>query len=125
MTTIARREFMALAAATIGAASAEARGSEIPLGRGFRFEPGGQYFMPTHFGARLPGKASARYLDVTSIAVAYLTDPERLARCLPTPFEVTEEARIMVFYALNRGVEWLAGGSYNLLGVNARAKFNG
>jgi hypothetical protein len=101
MTTIARREFMALTAATLGAASAEARASVIPLGRGVQLEPGGQYFMPTHFGARLPGKASARYLDVTSIAVSYLTDPARLARCLPAPFEVTEEPRITVFYAFS------------------------
>lgn len=125
MTTLARREFVALAAAALGAASAEVRGTEIPLGRGLRFEPGGQYFMPTHFGPRLAGKASSRYLDVTSFAVSYATDPDRLARCLPPPFEVTDDPRITVFYALNRGVEWLAGGSYNLLGVNARARFNG
>ena len=66
MATMARREFLALAAATIGATSAEAREPEIPLGRGLRVEPGGQYFMPTHFGARLPGKASPRRLPARS-----------------------------------------------------------
>ncbi|MCP5118022.1 MAG: acetoacetate decarboxylase family protein [bacterium] len=81
--------------------------------------------MPAHFGRRLTGKASAEYLDVTTMAVSYLTDPVKLAQYLPEPFEVGSEPRVTVFYSMNHEIEWLAGGNYNLLGVNAAVRFNG
>lgn len=89
----------------------------------FTFEPPGRYMMPAHFGER--PRRSARYGDVTTLAVTYLTDRARLARYLPTPFEVGAEPLLSVFYAMNRDVDWLAGAGYNLLGVNASATFRG
>jgi len=92
----------------------------------FEFDPNGSYVMPAHFGPRrFNPKSSGWYHDVTAMVVSYLTDREELARYLPEPFEVGEEALVSVFYARNRQVDWLAGHGYNMIAVNASAVFNG
>lgn len=92
----------------------------------FKFDPNRSYMMPAHFGPRGPNpKASGWYRDVTTMVVSYLTDREELARYLPEPFEVGEEALVSVFYARNRQVDWLAGHGYNMIAVNASAVFHG
>lgn len=88
-------------------------------------DPIAEYHMPVFFGP-LPRKVTRRqYNDVTTIAVSYLTDREQLAKYLPPFFEVGEWPIITVSYACNKEVEWLAGRSYNLVGVTASVKFNG
>lgn len=91
----------------------------------FTFDPNERYMMPGFFGGRPLGKSSARYNDVTNLIISYLTDPEKLSRYIPEPFEVGELPVVTVAYACNKQVEWLAGRSYNLIGVNASVKFNG
>jgi acetoacetate decarboxylase len=92
----------------------------------FKFDPKSSYVMPAHFGPRpMNPKASGWYRDVTSMVVSYLTDREELARYLPEPFEVGDEALVTVFCARNRQVDWLAGHGYNMIAVNAAATFNG
>jgi acetoacetate decarboxylase len=84
-----------------------------------------QFLMPAHFGTMPVGEGSLEYRDVTTMAVSYRTDPVRLARFLPRPMRVAEEPLITIFYAMNRAVDWLAGGGYNLMGVNAAVRFEG
>ena len=92
----------------------------------FTFDPNGSYVMPAHFGPRpMHPKASGWYHDVTAMSISYLTDRDRLAAHLPAPFEVADEARVTVFYACNRQVDWLAGHGYNMIGVTAAATFDG
>lgn len=91
----------------------------------FEFENDRSYMMPFAFGPRPRGHGSARYNDITSINISYLTDRERLARYIPPPFEVGDEAVLSVSYSMNDGVEWLAGRSYNIVGVNAPVVFRG
>ncbi|MBU2644154.1 acetoacetate decarboxylase family protein [bacterium] len=91
----------------------------------FTFNPNERYQMPGFFGPRQFPKASGRYHHVTSIVVSYLTDREQLARYLPAPFEVGELPIVTVAYACNKEVDWLAGRSYNLLGVHAAVTFKG
>jgi len=82
--------------------------------------------MPAHFGPRrFSPKSSGWYRDVTAMVVSYLTDREELARYLPEPFQVGEEALVSIFYARNRQVDWLAGHGYNMIAVNALAVFDG
>lgn len=90
----------------------------------FTFKPESFYMMPFHFGRRAR-KGSAKYGDVTTIAVSYLTDRKMLSAYLPEPFEVGPEPLVSVSYAMNREVAWLAGGCYNLIGVNISAVFKG
>jgi len=92
----------------------------------FEFDDKSSYVMPAHFGPRpMNPKASGWYRDVTSMVISYVTDRDELARYLPAPFEVGEEAIVSVFYARNRQVDWLAGHGYNMIAVNASAVFKG
>ena len=92
----------------------------------FKFEANASYMMPAHFGPRpVSPKSSGWYRDVTLMVVPFLTDREVLARYIPEPFEVADEAVVTVTYARNRDVDWLAGNGYNLIGVNASAVYNG
>ncbi len=90
----------------------------------FKFNPESLYQMPHHFGPRFQ-KGSALYGDVTTIAITYLTDQNLLAKYLPAPFAVGPEPLVSVSYAMNREIEWLAGGCYNIIGVNVSAVFKG
>jgi hypothetical protein len=76
-----------------------------------------------------PGTAGTWYHDVTGLAVTYLTHREAVAALLPDRFTVGAgpgaEALVTVSWASNRGVDWLAGGGYNLIGVNVAATYRG
>jgi acetoacetate decarboxylase len=91
----------------------------------FNFDPNEHYQMPGFFGPRNHVKQSGRYNKVTNINVTYLTDGEQLAKYLPPPFEVGELPLITVSYSCSKEIDWLAGRSYNLIGVHAAVKFNG
>ena len=121
---ISRRGFVAGVAGGLSVArlSAELVADDSP--ESFRFDPSAQYMMPAHFGKR-PRRGSAEYLDVTTLSVGYVTDAKKLAQYLPQPVEPAEDPVVSVFYSMNREIEWLAGGSYNILGVNAAAVFKG
>ncbi len=81
----------------------------------FRFSPDTSYLMPAHFGGS--PLSSWTYADVTTVGISYRTDREALSRYVPECFEITEPV-VEIGYAMNRGVEWMAGGGYNLVAVN-------
>ncbi len=91
---------------------------------GFQFEPGELYLMPAHFGPRTT-EDDGRFDEVTATIVMFETDPERAARLLPPGFEVTDPATVIVLHQENRGVHFMAGRGYNLVGVNLAARFVG
>lgn len=82
------------------------------------------YLMPPFFGALPYPLPPARYRDTTNLTFAYETDGDALTRLLPPGFRLTE-ARLVVSLINNRGVEWLAGGGYNVLAVNVPVAFAG
>lgn len=81
----------------------------------FRFAPDTSYLMPAHFGGS--PLSSWTYADVTTVGISYRTDGDALARYVPECFEITQPV-VEIGYAMNRGVEWMAGGGYNLVAVN-------
>lgn len=83
----------------------------------FEFSPDSNYSMPAHFGGTEGEPRSWTYADVSLIAVDYETELELLARYVPERFEITEPV-IKASYAMVRGVEWMAGGSYTLIAVD-------
>jgi len=91
----------------------------------FEFNPHLSYMMPAHFGIPHTARTSLRYLDVTTIAISYRTDGAKLEQYLPKPLRIRDEPILTVYYQANREVEWLAGGGYNLLGVDATVRFEG
>jgi acetoacetate decarboxylase len=93
----------------------------------------GRFMMPAHFGplVRPPaeflssGIAGSLYRDVSQIFLTHFTDGEMLSRFLPAPFELSREPLVTVNYSMNKGVKWLAGGSYNIIGVFVPATYKG
>lgn len=80
----------------------------------FRFSEDLCYFMPAHFGNREGPPRRWTYDDVTSISISYETDADQLSKYVPEGFELTQPV-LMLDYEMNRGVEWMAGGSYNII----------
>jgi len=117
-------------AATVAAAAADEPTHTVQP----RINGPGGYMMPAHFGPlarpapgefKPSGPGDAPYGDVQSIFLSYLTDVEMLSRYLPIPFELTGEPVVNVSYSMNRSIDWLAGGSYNIIGVNVPATYKG
>jgi acetoacetate decarboxylase len=80
--------------------------------------------MPVSFGQTRPLKAGI-FEDVLSLSTRYRTDKDASAAFLPEPFEPADTPIVTVYYQQCRRVNFLAGGGYNLLGVNLSAHFNG
>lgn len=95
--------------------------------KGFRFEKGAPYVMPAHFGPARQGWDGdrAHYEDNTALTVLYATDPAEAARLLPPGFSVGNPAVVSVSFVMCRGVDFMAGGGYNLVAVNLAARFRG
>lgn len=93
------------------------------MGR-FRFEDDYRYSMPAHFGGRQYVSSNTTYRDVTNLVVQYRTEKEAIDAHVPEALEVTDPT-ITVAFVMNRGVEWMAGGVYNLVAVNVPVRFDG
>jgi len=94
---------------------------------GFQFEEGQPYVMPAHFGpatAGWDGKV-AHYEDNTALTILYSTEREAVSALLPPGFIATDPPIISVSCVMCRGVDFMAGGGYNLLAVNVSADFEG
>ena len=89
-----------------------------------RIEPEGAYFMPVSFGQIWRTKAGV-FEDVLSLSTSYTTDKDALAALLPEPFEPADEPVVTVYCQQCRKVNILAGGGYNLMGLDLAAFFNG
>jgi hypothetical protein len=76
-----------------------------------------------------PGTAGTWYHDVTTLSVTFRTHRDAVAALLPDRFSVgagpDAEPLVTVSWASNRDVDWLAGGGYNLVGVNVAATYRG
>ncbi|MFO7963837.1 MAG: acetoacetate decarboxylase family protein [Desulfobacterales bacterium] len=94
---------------------------------GFEFEEGKPYVMPAHFGPSVEGwnGRAAHYADNTSITVMYATEKEAVSKYLPPGFKATDPPLISVSFVMCRGVDFMAGGGYNLVAVNVSAEFEG
>ena len=84
----------------------------------FKFQENYNYFMPAHFGGYEGHPKPCVYDDVTSIVISYETDPAMLAKYIPEGFELTYPV-VAIAYVMNRGVDWMAGGNYNLICVQS------
>lgn len=86
------------------------------------------YTMPTCGKFRVPKpweSGGMRYGKMTVTSVVFLTDREPLERCLPEPFRSDAEPLVSVYAARCEDVDWLAGRSYNLVGVDVSVVFDG
>lgn len=131
---IGRRTLLAMSPLLAATGSKAAESNPLITVQG-RVSPGqGRFMMPAHFGPlpnAAPGEFKATpgegafYGDVSNIFVTYLTDAQMLRRFLPEQFELSGEPLVSVNYSNNRKIEWLAGGSYNIMAVFVPATYHG
>jgi hypothetical protein len=83
--------------------------------------------MPGHFGTATTGWDGkvAHYEDNTALTIMYLTEREAVAPLLPPGFVPADVPIISVTFVMCRGVDFMAGGGYNLVSINAAARFVG
>ncbi|RJP75265.1 MAG: hypothetical protein C4532_00625 [Candidatus Abyssobacteria bacterium SURF_17] len=114
---------LSLVVAFVGALSSVA----IADPAGFEYQGGQPYVMPGHFGAANTGWDGkvAHYEDNTAITIMYVTDREAVAALLPPGFTPTDPCVVSVAFVMCRGVDYMAGGGYNLVNVNVSARFEG
>lgn len=82
------------------------------------------YMMPAHFGGMPGPREAAVYHDTQALTAFYKTDEAALQALLPEGFAVSRP-EIMVSMMENRGVEWMGGEPYDIVAVNAAARFEG
>ena len=82
------------------------------------------YLMPVSIGP-VPGQAVAKYEDVTTLTALYLSEKDVIADLLPRQFEVADEPIVTVYSTKSAKVDFLAGGGYNIFGINLSVVFNG
>lgn len=90
-----------------------------------KFDDKKKYMMPVGMWNQPYGIVGSHYDYNTRYSVTFVTDAEKLAKLLPPGFEPDEIPAITVNYAMCRGIDYLAGGGYNLIDVDAAVRFNG
>ena len=129
-----RRKFLSVA--TVAAAGTslnpcEDRGAlaaEDDTDKATALEPNHLYWMPIHFGPRSDAESAQRrkYENATILAVRYVTSAHEVAAIgLPPGFKSLDPPEVTVKYGSFSGVDFLAGGGYNLVSVNIAAVFQG
>jgi acetoacetate decarboxylase len=95
--------------------------------KGFEFLDDRAYMIPVTLTdpEKLLQKPVVRYESNTRHCMTYLTDHDALARVLPPGFSPTKEPTIQVNYTTCLGIDYMAGRGYNLIGVDALARFDG
>jgi len=86
------------------------------------FTPGSTYLMPVAFGP-LPPHPAGVFEDVRTLTAVFTTTPQAIARVLPAPFTPGRSPQLIAYMQRCRGVNFLAGGEYRLMGVNVTATF--
>jgi len=103
----------------------------------YRFLPGKIYRMPTHFGPATgprqgpDGRLGAfdeenkEWPKQTDWAVSFLSNADQLAALCPEGFSLAGEPVVTVSLTDMRGIPWLAGRGYKMLGVSFPVVFEG
>lgn len=96
---------------------------------GFEFKDNENYFMPVSLLP--PGKdgydalVGAHYDENKRMKVVYRTDRDKIQKLLPPGYVAKDPGIISVCFAECRGIDYMAGGGYNLICVDADVEFHG
>ena len=83
--------------------------------------------MPANFGSNLYGwdGKNCHFVEEHAIVISYFTDRNKLQKVLPPGFTAPENPLITAYFSMCKGVDIIGGHSYNLLGINAQAAYEG
>ncbi|WP_163338498.1 acetoacetate decarboxylase family protein [Desulfopila sp. IMCC35008] len=103
--------------------------------KNYSFLPGKIYRQPTHFGpqagprqgpdGRLFDEENKEWPKQTDWIVNFLSNEDQLAALCPEGFSLVGEPVVTVSLTDMRGIPWLAGRGYKMLGVSFNAYFEG
>lgn len=99
----------------------------------YQFKPNHYYRMPTHFGPALgprQGVDGRRYPNIDTpndllVRATFPADKAQLEKFLPPGFVLREPYQVSFDFQYIGNPEWLAGRSYNTLGVGIPASYQG
>ena len=101
----------------------------------YSFLPGQMYRMPTHFGpatgprqgpdGRKFDEENKQWPKQTDWVVSFLSNADQLASLCPEGFSLAGEPVVTVSLTDMRGIPWLAGRGYKMLGVSFPVVFEG
>lgn len=103
----------------------------------YKFEPGKIYRQPSHFGPQAGPRqgpdgdrhafdeANKEWPKQTDWIVNFLSDEEQLAALCPLGFSPVGEAVVTISLTDMRGIPWLAGRGYKMLGAMFNVMFQG
>jgi acetoacetate decarboxylase len=80
--------------------------------------------MPAHFGGHAYQPAELCYHDAVSMSFTCTTDGGLLSEYVPEGFELLRP-ELSINFCQCREIDWMAGGSYNLIDVSVPVRFNG
>jgi acetoacetate decarboxylase len=92
-----------------------------------KLDPGKIYQMPLIMGPQfdkeqLPG---LKYPHIENIAIQYKTDSEAAMKLIPECYELDPAVLVTVFFGYYNGLDFLAGGAYNVATCQIAARFDG
>jgi acetoacetate decarboxylase len=91
----------------------------------FKFDENKCYNMPVFFGGYdySPG-SELHYRETLGLSFTYTTDIGRLSDYVPDCFEIIRP-ELNIGYLQCRQIDWMGGGSYNLIAVGVPVRFSG
>jgi len=95
--------------------------------KGFEILDDRAYLIPVTLTdpEKLLQKPVVHYESNTRHCITYLTDRDALASLLPPGFSPTEQPIVQVNYTHSAGIDYMAGRSYSLVGIDALCRFDG
>jgi acetoacetate decarboxylase len=91
-----------------------------------RLNPTGYFRMPFIMGSLWKGEnPQFIYPQTEVIVLQYLTDNDAINSLLPSCFKNGEEPLVTVIFGYYNGLDFMAGGGYNIAAVQVSARFDG
>lgn len=90
-----------------------------------KMEEGKTYMMPLIMGPIYEQGTGIPYPEVEVVVLQFQSDREAIQRLLPDCYTVAKEPMVQIMFGYNNGLEFMAGGGYNLAAVQVAAQFHG
>lgn len=92
-----------------------------------RLDPTKLYMMPQIMGPLYEKEdlPKIQYPQSESIGIQFLTEVEAVRALVPDCYDVAQEVVVKVVFGYHKGIEFLAGGAYNIATVQVASVFDG
>ncbi len=99
----------------------------------YKLKPDKMYLMPFNNFCEIPlpsmvkqvKGSNTQYGEVLNLSIQYETTCDAISAVIPEPFEPADDPLVTVFFQQCKSVSFMAGRSYNIVGVLVNSIFNG